>query len=198
MNQLLAFLLSINVTTVHLSFDDGPDPKYTPQILKILKDNNYQADFFMVGSRVKEHPKNVQDVLDGGNDIGGHSMTHKELTKIPFEQAKAEILDSMKAVNAYQDTKLFRFPYGSYNKKLNDVVVSNGYKRVDWDVDTTDWKYPDEETIYKKFKVRIKKVNSDEAIILMHDIHPQTVKSFKMIVKYLQDNNIRVVKLNRK
>lgn len=197
MNEVLILLMTMNVSHVHLSFDDGPDPKYTREVLSILKENQLQANFFLVGQKVNENKNLVKRMVREGHDIGGHSMTHKELTKIPFEQAKEEILNSMEVVNKFQKTNLFRFPYGSFNPKLVQVLQDHGYRNIYWDVDTTDWKYKDKDVIYKKFKLRIAKAK-DGSIILMHDIHPQSVQSLKMIVEYLKSNKIKVTKLDYK
>lgn len=196
MNQLLAILIAMNVTTVHLTFDDGPSQTYTPMVLKILKENEIQANFFLVGERMQDNPELVKEIVREGHDIGGHSMTHKELTKIPFLKAKKEILDSMYMVNQYQKTNLFRFPYGSFDLKLVQVLHDHGYQNIYWDVDTLDWKYKDKDEIYKKFRVKITRCK-DGAVILMHDIHSQSVQSLKLIVRYLKEHGIKTEKLGR-
>lgn len=195
-NELLSMLITMNVTHVHLTFDDGPSPAYTKQVLKILKDNDMKANFFLVGEKVNENPEIVREIVKEGHDIGGHSMTHKQLTKIPFALAKSEILDSMALVNKFQKTKLFRFPYGAFNPELVKVLKDNGYRNIFWNVDTLDWEYKNKEKIYAKFKVKMSMCN-DGAVVLMHDIHPQTVESLKMIVKYLKENHITVSKLEQ-
>jgi peptidoglycan/xylan/chitin deacetylase (PgdA/CDA1 family) len=194
--DLFNLLDSLKIKTVSLSFDDGPNPTYTPKILSILKENNIKANFFLVGSMVEKYPYLVKQEVAEGHDLGGHSMTHKELTKIPLNDARREILESMDLVNKYQKTDLFRFPYGSTNKVLDRIVYDNGYRKIYWDVDTTDWKYTDKKVIYEKFKLRISK-SKDHAVILMHDIHPQTVESLKLIVQYLKDNNIKTEKIHQ-
>lgn len=192
--DLFDLLDALKITTVHLTFDDGPNPKYTPEVLDILKDNNLKANFFLVGTNVKAYPNLVERIVREGHDLGGHSMTHKELTKIPFEKAKLEILDSMKEVRRYKFTDLFRFPYGSFNDRLVQVLTDAGFRNIYWDVDTTDWKYKDKEVILKKFKLRLER-SRDGAVVLLHDIHPQTVESLKLIVKYLRDRKIKVTKI---
>lgn len=195
-NELFVLLMAMNVTTVHLTFDDGPNPAYTRQILSILRENHMQANFFLVGNNVKEYPEIVKEIVEDGNDIGGHSMSHKQLTKIPFDKAEHEILDSMDLVNQYQKSDLFRFPYGSFNPKLVSVLDQHGYINVYWDVDTVDWKYKDKSVIYKKFKVNVMRA-PDGSVILMHDIHPQSVQVLKMIVQYLKEHNVKVTKLGK-
>lgn len=193
-NRLRNKLDSMHVKTVHLSFDDGPSPVYTPEILAYLKQENIKANFFLVGKMVKLHPELVEQEVAEGHDIGGHSMTHKELTKIPLDDARREILESMELVNKFQKTDLFRFPYGSFDVQLLVLARAQGYRNIYWDVDTTDWKYPDQDVIYKKFKLRIAR-SGDNAIILMHDIHPQTLPALKMIVRYLKERHIVITKI---
>ena len=194
-NELMILLTTMNITTVHLTFDDGPSPTYTPQVIKILHDADVYANFFLVGNNIIKYPEIVRDIIREGHDIGAHSMTHRELTKIPFEQAKKEIEDSMALVSTFRKTSLFRFPYGSFNPKLVSVLQSHHWQNVYWDVDTTDWKYKNADEIYAKFKIRLAR-EPDGSIVLMHDIHPQSVKVLKMILKYLKENHITVQKLN--
>lgn len=191
----MILLTTMNITTVHLTFDDGPSPTYTPQVIKILHDADVYANFFLVGNNIIKYPEIVRDIIREGHDIGAHSMTHRELTKIPFEQAKKEIEDSMALVSTFRKTSLFRFPYGSFNPKLVSVLQSHHWQNVYWDVDTTDWKYKNADEIYAKFKIRLAR-EPDGSIVLMHDIHPQSVKVLKMILKYLKENHITVQKLN--
>lgn len=194
LNELMAVLVSMHVTVVHLTFDDGPHPIYTRQVIQILHDANVDANFFLVGENVKKYPDLVNELIKEGHDIGAHSMTHKELTKIPFDQAKKEIEDSMALVSSFRKTNLFRFPYGSFNDKLLSVLRKNNWQNVYWGVDTTDWKYKDADEIYAKFKIRLAR-EKDGSIVLMHDIHPQSVKALKMILRYLKENHIAVEKL---
>lgn len=195
-NELFILLATLNVSTVHLTFDDGPNPVYTRQVLSVLKENKMKANFFLVGEMVNKYPEVTDEIVNQGHDIGGHSMSHHQMTKIPFDKAKKEIIDSMRLVNEYQATNLFRFPYGDFNAQLVKVVTDHGWKNIFWDVDTLDWKYKDANEIYRKFKIKVSRCK-DGSLILMHDTHPQSVESLKMIVKYLKDNHIKVRKLNQ-
>jgi len=194
-NEIVMALISLHISTVHLSFDDGPDPKYTEQVLTVLKENNLKANFFLVGERVLQYPKIAKRIVAEGHDIGGHTMTHKMLTKITLEEAKTEILKSMELVNQYQKTNLFRFSYGDFNKELLTFLKDNGLKNISWNLDTLDWKYKNKEEIYDKFKIKMVQ-SKDGPIILMHDIHSQSVEALKEIIVYLKLNSITVTKIN--
>ena len=128
--SFFVLLVSSSLHSVTLSFDDGPSGLYTPQILQILKENQIKANFFVVGQMVEKNPQLVEQEVSEGHQIGAHSMTHKQLTKISLEKAKYEILESVKLVNKYQQSDLFRFPYGSHNKVLDKIVKANGYKAI--------------------------------------------------------------------
>lgn len=192
--ELFEALDSLSIKTVHLTFDDGPNAIYTPQILDLLKQNNLKANFFLVGENVKRYPGLVKRIVSEGHDIGGHSMTHKQLTKIPLDAARAEILDSMALVNQYETSKLFRFPYGAFNAKLVEIVREAGYRNIFWSVDTTDWKYHDKDVIFSKFRIRLSRAR-DGSIVLMHDTHPQTVETLKLVIRYLKEHGIKVTKI---
>jgi len=194
MNEILmslSLIASMSAKTVTLSFDDGPSPLYTSQILQILKDNNIKANFFVVGQMLEKNPQLVEQEVAEGHQLGAHSMTHKQLTKISLEKAKYEILESMRLVNKYQKSDLFRFPYGSHNKTLDKVVEENNYKAIFWNTDSLDWKIHDSEAICDRVVVRVAKDQDDNDIILFHDIHPQTIQALREVIKYLKDHNIK-------
>ncbi len=185
-----AFVTSMTKSVI-LSFDDGPSSLYTNQILQILKENDIKANFFLVGEMLEKNSQLVEQEVAQGHQIGGHSISHKELTKIPLEKAKYEILESMRLVNKYQKSDLFRFPYGSHSKALDKIVEDNGYKAIFWNTDSLDWKIHDSEAICNRVVVRLAKDKNDNDIVLFHDIHPQTIQALREVVKYIKDNNIQ-------
>jgi peptidoglycan/xylan/chitin deacetylase (PgdA/CDA1 family) len=100
--------------TVALTFDDGPDPRWTPQILNVLRREQVPATFFVVGSRVAEHGGLVRRTLAEGHEIGSHTYTHENLSTLPAWRARLELLLSQLALagSAGLNTSLFRPPYG--------------------------------------------------------------------------------------
>ncbi|MGZ4123257.1 MAG: polysaccharide deacetylase family protein [Tumebacillaceae bacterium] len=126
---------------VALTFDDGPDNRYTAKILDILKENNVKATFFVVGVHAKEYPDLVRRIVDEGNAIGNHSWDHGQLSKMNKTQVQSEIdrADQQLFSILGFHPALFRPPYGETTKDAVQECRDNGYKLIDWSVDTRDW-----------------------------------------------------------
>ena len=135
--------------TIALTFDDGPDPRWTPKVLDILERRNVHATFFVVGTRVGEHPELVARAVADGDDIGAHTFTHADLTSIPAWQARLEMRLTQVAIVAAtgRATRLVRPPYSSGPNAVRvdtlrawDRVAQEGYWFVLSTQDTNDWK----------------------------------------------------------
>ncbi len=105
----------MGINAVALTFDDGPDPVYTPEILGVLREHDVKATFFMVGARAENYPDLVRSVLRDGHAVGSHSMTHPDMWELPLLGAVREyrmardVLESI----AGRSIRLFRPPKGS-------------------------------------------------------------------------------------
>lgn len=130
-----------NLKQVALTFDDGPDDYYTPQILDILKHYNIKATFFMVGGRAHAHPEMVRRIFSEGHSIGNHTWDHPEMTKIPIDKIREEIDKTEEELYKItgSHTSMFRPPYGALKPEQVNEISSMGYNIIDWSVDTRDW-----------------------------------------------------------
>ncbi|KOR88976.1 polysaccharide deacetylase family protein [Paenibacillus solani] len=130
------------IKQVALTFDDVPDPRFTGKVLDILKQHQVKATFFAVGERAKKHPDLMKRIHKEGHAIGNHSYNHAQLNKLSFEKFKGQIertdtiLKSLTGVNP----RLIRPPYGDINEEQLQWARKNGYKVVNWNVDSLDWK----------------------------------------------------------
>jgi len=127
---------------VALSFDAAWGNEDTQQILDILKDNEVRATFFMTGNWVNSYPDDVKRIQAAGHDLGNHSDSHKEMSKLTAKERKEELMKVHNKVKALTgvEMNLFRPPYSDYN---NDVILdatSCGYYTIQWNVDSLDWK----------------------------------------------------------
>ena len=169
------------VKKVALTFDDGPDPKVTTQILETLKKYDAKATFFMLGSRVEYYPDIAKNVKDAGHELGNHTWNHPDLTKAGIEKIRNEINRTnsiIEEVTGKQATA-FRPPYGAVNatvRNQTDLPV------VLWDVDTLDWKHRNPNQLLTK----VQEMTKDGSIILMHDIHQATADGLDAVLAYLQ------------
>ncbi|MFD0786375.1 polysaccharide deacetylase family protein, partial [Micromonospora azadirachtae] len=106
--------------TIALTFDDGPDPRWTPQVLDVLRRHHAHATFFVVGARVNEHPELVRRILAEGHEIGSHTFTHADLSAAPAWRRELELSLTRKAIASAtgRDVTLLRPPYSSLPSAL--------------------------------------------------------------------------------
>ncbi|MET7483048.1 bifunctional polysaccharide deacetylase/glycosyltransferase family 2 protein [Streptomyces sp. NPDC005538] len=137
--------------TIVLTFDDGPNPTYTPTVLKILKKYDVPATFFLVGSMVSRYPDIVKQMVSQGNEVGIHTFTHVDLSYQSDARIKREMEQTQLALAgaAGITTTLFRAPYSSetdaidnYSYPVYKKLGADGYTSVFVDTDSDDWKQP--------------------------------------------------------
>ncbi|WP_405113588.1 polysaccharide deacetylase family protein [Paenibacillus sp. FSL K6-1217] len=128
--------------TVALTFDDVPDPRFTPQLLDVLRKYKVKATFFVVGSRAEKHPALVARMIREGHAIGNHSYNHPQFSKLSMNQFRIQIIrtENILQLLAGYKPKLIRPPYGDINEPQLKWAKSHGYKLVNWNVDSLDWR----------------------------------------------------------
>ncbi|MDN4607261.1 polysaccharide deacetylase family protein [Sporosarcina highlanderae] len=173
---------------VALTFDDGPDPKVTIQILDILEKHNAKATFFMLGSRVEYYPEITKKVHDAGHELAGHTWNHADLTKLTPERIAKEINDTSAIIEQVTGAKVnaYRPPYGAVNEKVRKFA---NLPTVLWDVDTRDWEHRDSQKLIQNVKQHTK----DGSIILMHDIHQSTADGLDAVLTFLENEGYQFV-----
>ena len=176
-----------HVKMVALTFDDGPDPKTTPQALDILKKYGAKATFFMVGQNIAGNEAIVKRVHNEGHQIGIHTWHHPVLTKLPLESAQKEILDTQTAINNVIGIKptITRPPYGAINATIQNSVDQSF---IMWNVDSLDWKTRNTKAIMQEIAK-----TQPGSIILMHDIHQTSIDALPSVLEYLKSNGYTLV-----
>lgn len=174
------------VPCVAVTFDDGPGP-YTEQILDILKQNDAHATFYVLGKNVLNFPHILQRTHAEGHDIGNHSWDHKNLKSLSAEKVAFEVNETNAQVQKTigKMPTSFRPPYGSYSKKTADIA---NMPVIIWSVDTNDWRYRTHAHLVKA--VQAAKAND---VILMHDIHKNTMETLPDVLKILKDKGLHIV-----
>jgi polysaccharide deacetylase family sporulation protein PdaB len=179
------------VRKIALTFDDGPNEPYTAEILKILKENQVRATFFLVGKNVEADPQTARDILAAGHAIGNHSYDHRNLVTRTNAQVRQEILKTEKAIRdaTGEKTTLFRPPYGEKDSLTVRQTHALGYVMIEWSVSAEDWRRPGLEHIVSNV---VKSVRNG-SIILMHDgdkirrgDRSQTVAALPLIIAELR------------
>lgn len=167
---------------IALTFDDGPHPEVTKQILLLLEKYDAKATFFMLGSRVQYYPELALKVRQAGHEIGNHSWTHGVLTKMSPSEIQKEYESTEQAIISAtgENSTVFRPPYGAVNNEVRKLIPC---KTVNWTIDTLDWKHRDSEKLLPMLKDGL----HNNAIVLMHDIHQSTADGLEPVLAYLQD-----------
>ncbi len=127
---------------IALTFDDVPDPRFTPQLLDVLQKYHVKATFFVVGSRAKKHPELVARMIREGHVVGNHSYNHPQFVKLTLNDFRAEIIRTENVLQALAGYKprLIRPPYGDISEQQLRWAKARGYKLVNWNVDSLDWR----------------------------------------------------------
>lgn len=152
---------------VALTFDDGPHPKYTQDILDILEEYHITATFFVIGVNATLYPDALSAISESGCEIGNHTFTHENLRSSCCDDIKKELSQCEAAINERinVETKIFRPPQGAYTKALEDTAESMGYDIILWSIDTEDWAHTPADKIAQNV---LNSLNNGD-IILMHD-----------------------------
>jgi peptidoglycan-N-acetylglucosamine deacetylase len=159
---------------IAMTFDDGPSAENTPRLLEMLKQRNIKATFFLIGQNAASNPDIVRRILADGHEIGNHSWTHPQLSKLSDDRVTAEITktqDAIKDASGYTPG-LLRPPYGAITPRQREWIENRfGLNIILWSVDPLDWKRPGASVITQRILSQVRA----GAIILSHDIHKQTV-----------------------
>lgn len=169
---------------VALTFDDGPHPNVTPEILQTLKEHDIKATFFMLGSQVEKYPDTAAQVAREGHEIGNHTYHHPNLRKQPYAEMMEEVRKTNEKIEQATGVtpELFRPPYGIYTNEVLDYAGASGYSMVLWSVDSLDWKSRNAEAIHKVVTQQI----ANESIVLLHDIHATTAEALPALIHTLK------------
>ena len=187
---------------VALTFDDGPEPGQTELILAILKKYDIPAAFFMIGRKAKQYPELVAKVRSAGHQIiGNHSWDHPNFHEIGVAEQAEEVLRNEALLAGDLQPKLFRYPYGNSTCETNELVRARGYRIVGWHIDSCDWAFDKNGTVDVREAIScgvLAQYHDDYVghvlsaararnggIILMHEIHPNTLKKLEGIVSQM-------------
>ncbi|MEU8237715.1 polysaccharide deacetylase family protein [Actinoplanes missouriensis] len=179
---------------VALTFDDGPDPTYTPQLLDMLAKANVKATFCVVGTQVKRHPELVKAIAKAGHSLCNHSWNHDlKLGKKPPAKIKADLERTNAAIRAAvpgAKIRYMRAPGGNFTPNLVKMSRKLGMESLYWHVDPRDWEHPKGEShaAHRKKVVRIvQKHTRKDSVILSHDYaQPDTIAAYRTLLPWLR------------
>ncbi|MCC7479809.1 polysaccharide deacetylase family protein [bacterium] len=177
-----------------LTFDDGPDSKYTPKVMKILRDEGVSATFFVIGRQVRGYPEQVRQMVADGHEVANHSWSHADFTKLSAKAQRAE-LDKCSAALAELNIspRWFRPPYGAFNKSTTRQAQEAGLIPLLWSVDPRDWAEPGAGVIISRVSSQV----TNGGVVLLHSTHGQTVEALPGLIRKLRDKGYSFVTLSQ-
>lgn len=196
-----AFVLSAPRGTrqVALTFDDVPDPRYTPLVLNALRREKVHATFFVVGSRARKHPALVRRIRKEGHAIGNHSFDHPDFSRLTLREMREQIRRTESVVSRQVgfSPRLIRPPYGEIKPSQLAWAKASGYTVVNWDVDSSDWRQLSAQTVFRNVTRSVR----PGSIILLHagggsgqNLYG-TVQAIPKLVQWLRSQNYEPVTL---
>lgn len=176
---------------VNITIDDGPDPRWTPKVLDVLREHDVKATFCMVGPRAKAHPDLVKKVVAAGHRLCDHTMDHDTaMDKKPVDFQERQILDAKKLIEeaAGNGAKVeyYRAPGGAFTPDSRRIAAANGMRPLGWNVDTKDFEKPGTAAIVDA----VKREMGNGPTVLFHDgggNRVQTVEALDQVLAWLRD-----------
>jgi peptidoglycan-N-acetylglucosamine deacetylase len=190
------FSVNVDGPYIAMTFDDGPSPETTPRLLDILKQRNIKATFFMIGQNAERNPAIVKRILAEGHEIGNHSWTHPQLSKLSDDRVTEEITKTQAAIKSAcgYTPVLLRPPYGAITARQKEWIEKQiGLSVIIWSVDPFDWKRPGASVIEQRILAGAR----PGAIILSHDIHKQTVDAMPATLDALAAKGFKFVTVSQ-
>lgn len=176
-----------NKPAIALTFDDGPGPR-TMELLAQLEKYNAHATFFMLGQKVSSYPDAIRKMQEIGCELGNHSYDHPDLSKLDAAGIQSQISQTNEGIRgiAGNGATVLRPPYGAISSTLSSNA---GMPMILWNIDTLDWKTRNAQSTIDAVMKDVK----DGDIILMHDIHSETIDAALQLIPRLQAEGYQLV-----
>lgn len=181
---------------IALTFDDGPSPETTPRLLEILRQRNIKVTFFVLGNMVAKYPEVLKMIADEGHEIGSHSWSHPQLTRISAAALDKELGNTSEAIFQVTGKRpiFLRPPYGTMKPALRTTIEDKyGLTIVNWSVDPNDWKNRNSQAVHDAIMAQVK----PGAIVLSHDIYATTVDAMPRILDELTAKGYKFATLSQ-
>ena len=171
-----------------ITFDDGPNPVYTPKLLDGLKERDVKATFFVIGEEAELYPEIIERMAKEGHEIGNHTYSHVNLCCLDDEEIEYEVNKTNQVIEKItgEYPVYIRPPFGFWSKELGDKT---GMIEVLWDIDPKDWDTSDAGTVI----TRVLKNVDDRNIILFHDASQSSVDAALAVIDELKERGYAFV-----
>ena len=189
--KLPIYSVQTNEKKIAISFDAAWGADKTEQIMDICDEYGIKATFFLVGFWVEDYPEKAKLIAERGFEIGMHSSTHPDMTKLSSENQNLELEQNRDIIYSVTGIKanLFRPPFGAYNNSLISTCEKLNITTIQWSVDSLDWKGLSAGEISSRVCGRVK----NGSIVLFHNNSDNIIEALKMILEFFKLNNYKVV-----
>ncbi|RAP76006.1 polysaccharide deacetylase family protein [Paenibacillus montanisoli] len=180
---------------IAITFDDVPDPEWTPQFLDVFKQHGAKATFYTLGTNMAKYPEIARQIHEEGHELGNHSLTHPHMPEISKDEQRAELQQAEQLIVEVTGRKpnTFRPPYLDVNDDLLVVAAELGYKVIHGlNLRANDWAMPGTEHILAETRPSIR----DGSILLFHDAggdRSQSLEALSVLVPELLEQGYRLV-----
>ncbi len=174
---------------IALTFDDGPHPHFTESIISILRAEDVKATFFLVGTKMTEHPSLAARLAVEHHELAGHTFSHRNLSKLSREDIRRELQVTKQLIVdlARQDSMFFRPPGGQYDRDVLSVAEEMGLSMVLWTVFPKDHEEKSADKIVEKVLAQA----TDRGVVLLHSGRPATLQALPKIIRELKRRGYR-------
>lgn len=181
---------------IAMTFDDGPHPKNTPRLLDMLRQRNIKATFYVIGTNVKMYPNITRRIVAEGHEIGNHTWTHPNLTKLSDSQVRKQMISTRDQIVQVTGVlpRTVRPPYGALLTRQREMLFNEfGYPTIMWSVDPRDWQRPGVSVV----RDRILSETRNGSIVLAHDLHGPTVDAMPQTLDGLLAKGFKFVTVSQ-
>ncbi|GMK48989.1 oligosaccharide deacetylase [Paenibacillus glycanilyticus] len=188
---------SVNTSSkaVAFTFDDGPNPVYTPELLEIFAEAGGKATFYMIGEQIAAHPEVARLVHEQGHEIGNHSYTHPNMTELSDEEFESELSRTEELIKQVTGTRAatMRLPYLAGDERVQAILECEGYPSIGaLNMDAKDWDMPGVDHILETTRREVR----NGSILIFHDgfgDRSQSVEAVRVLTKELTASGYRLV-----
>jgi len=180
-----------NTYKVALTFDDGPG-YFTNYLLDILDEHGGRVTFCVIGDMLEDGAVTVVRAFEAGHEIVGHSWDHSNMARFSSDDIAEQILKTSALITEIigePPPSLFRVPFGLNNQRITQAAHETGYGLLNWSIDPQDWRYRCEDHLYEYIMENVR----HGAIIVLHDVHEETVYAMALIIPSLMEAGFELV-----
>lgn len=187
---------TINKNQVSITFDDGPNPEFTPQVLELLSRYNARATFFCIGKHIEAYPELFQEIVEKGHTVGNHTYSHaNSFGFFSSGRVVSELRQTNELIEKITTLRpnLFRPAFGITNPSIKKALHLTELKSIGWNKRSFDTTHLSEKTVLKRITNNLSKGD----IVLLHDSSQKSINVLEQLLLFLQTNNIESVTVDQ-